>query len=735
MKKLLKSKINQRIFKSLRKIGVIFLVLFFIAGFYFMNGTNAFQTDNEESVDNSFVAGRLDIEVSSSDTGLMPIADASDLEAGEEVSRQATIFNKSTMDIKYKVGFEKVSGDDDLCNGLEIAINDGTSDIYSGGLSSLDYEFLTVLTSGSDEGYIFKVSLPPDASKDLEDLDCEFNFVFTAWQNIFPDDTQGWTDEEKLEDNEINSGEWLTEGDVVINEIMWMGSDGESSDEWIELRNMTGDDIDLSNWNVHGLSSGSGTGAHLEIPAGYSVKANSYFLILRKKWDETAISLSKNLDNDEGITHKSSISLLNGGEELILKNKPGETIDTAWKNSAWPAGENGTEKRSMERNNIPGDGTVAASWHSCVSGNCNDGIYWDTADGNNYGTPGAANLSPVVMNEFVANPIGDDDESMPEGEWIELYNLIDKDIELDGWYFKNGNGDKIIISKDNSDNDGDLGDEGEIEIKGKKRLVVYLEQKFLNNDQDEIYFYDDMDTPGDETDDILEDVYKYENASKFDEGKSFARFPEGNGIWIDPESTPNEENNLENNEKDYYREIVFRECFEGREFDRKSEYPLCKGIFLEYLGLLDDQYDDEMSKEVYVKMLKKLNKTEENEKNNEDKDEEEEKASTTVDKKDNSQPEVVLDNEGQSVDNQDESTEELIGEKQPSKEEGTQEDKEDGKQEGEGTEDEGEEDKDNEKNKDDEEAKEEDEENIEDGKKEEEPEPEDEGEDEEIPKT
>ena len=34
--------------------------------------------------------------------------------------------------------------------------------------------------------------------------------------------------------------------DVVINEVMWMGSSSHTADEWIELRNMTSHDIDFS---------------------------------------------------------------------------------------------------------------------------------------------------------------------------------------------------------------------------------------------------------------------------------------------------------------------------------------------------------------------------------------------------------------------------------------------------------------------------------------------------------
>jgi hypothetical protein len=35
---------------------------------------------------------------------------------------------------------------------------------------------------------------------------------------------------------------------VVINELLWMGSSTSSADEWIELRNLTDQAVDLSNW-------------------------------------------------------------------------------------------------------------------------------------------------------------------------------------------------------------------------------------------------------------------------------------------------------------------------------------------------------------------------------------------------------------------------------------------------------------------------------------------------------
>src|SRR4030042_2281280 len=107
---------------------------------------------------------------------------------------------------------------------------------------------------------------------------------------------------------------------------MWMGNDGNDNDEWIELRNMTGNDIDISNWDVvHG---GSGVGGHIEIPSGYSITANGYFLITAKKWNETAIKLDDDLDKDEGYANVAGMSLLNTGEDLILRDKNKNIIDT-----------------------------------------------------------------------------------------------------------------------------------------------------------------------------------------------------------------------------------------------------------------------------------------------------------------------------------------------------------------------------------------------------------------------
>ena len=58
--------------------------------------------------------------------------------------------------------------------------------------------------------------------------------------------------------------------EVVINELMWMGSTVSSSDEWIELRNNTNQAIDLTGWLITNAASGSDD---LTIPLGSIIPA------------------------------------------------------------------------------------------------------------------------------------------------------------------------------------------------------------------------------------------------------------------------------------------------------------------------------------------------------------------------------------------------------------------------------------------------------------------------------
>ena len=180
-----------------------------------------------------------------------------------------------------------------------------------------------------------------------------------------------------------SSSPQVSAGDVVINEIMWMGTQGDAADEWIELRNMTGNTIDLSNWVVDNL--GSGVTNDIVIPAGKSISPNGFFMIA----NDTVETGNHNVSPD----HVTNISLLNPSEQLRLRISTGGTIIDAADNDGdgWfagvdPGGQN--PERSMERNDTPGDGTVAPNWHTATSA-----VNMDPGE-REIATPKSANSTP-----------------------------------------------------------------------------------------------------------------------------------------------------------------------------------------------------------------------------------------------------------------------------------------------------------------------------------------------------
>lgn len=177
-------------------------------------------------------------------------------------------------------------------------------------------------------------------------------------------------------------------GDVVINELQWMGSSANSADEWIELRNATGQPVDLSGWTLF-KKSGGDTVPMLTLPAGATIAASGYFLIANFPETDVRSMLAVTPDLVD-----ASVSLVNSALQVTLADASGATIDVADDGSGTPlAGKyvSGQTWQSMERNRIPGDGALKESWHT-ASASANLKL------GPDLGTPRAANsnLPPAL---------------------------------------------------------------------------------------------------------------------------------------------------------------------------------------------------------------------------------------------------------------------------------------------------------------------------------------------------
>lgn len=174
-------------------------------------------------------------------------------------------------------------------------------------------------------------------------------------------------------------------GDVVINEVAWMGTGSAPAlcaDEWIELYNTTENLILLAGWGIFEIDvSGEET---LVEPLSGTIGAYSYYLVERTD-DETV----KDIFADQPPTGWGGNGLDNGGEHLILKDARGNIIDEINASSKWFAGQAAPNYLTMERVNPTISGNESGNWRSNNPAIAQNGMDADSNPLN--GTPKAQN--------------------------------------------------------------------------------------------------------------------------------------------------------------------------------------------------------------------------------------------------------------------------------------------------------------------------------------------------------
>lgn len=375
--------------KYFQKILTIFIITIFglitVKPVFAISPVSGYFSDKETSTENILSATTLDFSVrDTSDVVLTsPLFNITGMVSGNSETKTIRVKKEGVLDFKYNIGYFKTGGDDVLCDVLQVEAKLDGITVYNGNLSALNISPIPTITGGQDDWEMI-VSLA-DSSPGLKNKTCAFNLTYTGWQTD-SDGTWGFSDEETLS-NSVSTGAWVSSGDVVINELMWMGSVTSGDDEWTELRNTTNNPIDLSGWQITSLVGADNTETlMLTIPSGKTIPANSYFLI--SNFDKASSAL--NVDPD---FVSSSVVLRNDNLQIKLYKtdwtNSANLIDTADDGIGAPlAGSNGSpDKKSMERNTDPTTG-----WHTCNVAACHSVTYWDV-DGQNWGTPKAANLS------------------------------------------------------------------------------------------------------------------------------------------------------------------------------------------------------------------------------------------------------------------------------------------------------------------------------------------------------
>jgi|GEM_PF-1091465 len=197
-------------------------------------------------------------------------------------------------------------------------------------------------------------------------------------------------------------------GDLVINELVSDPGDGE--EEWVEIFNVAGVDVDLAGWTIE-----EGSGA------------------------KTALSGRLSAVSRFAAFGKFKGNLNNSGDIVILRDPKGRIIDQVvygdWpdgdlKNNAPAAGNPKAIARPIDgRNSLNNkdDFRITAKPTRAAS----NIIINDVArEKDSQGNPEKYELSAdIFITEIFPNPIGND----AAGEFIEIYNGGDHDVSLAGW--------------------------------------------------------------------------------------------------------------------------------------------------------------------------------------------------------------------------------------------------------------------------------------------------------------
>lgn len=229
------------------------------------------------------------------------------------------------------------------------------------------------------------------------------------------------------------------ESPVVISEIAWAGSSASNADEWFELYNTTGADIDLSDWRMLGAGT---SGSELVFPEGSVISASGTFIVSNYDigHEKTVLGVTP-----QWVT--TSVALSNSALELSLQDAGGNVIDTAGDGSAPLAGMSGDEKHTMERLFPVQDGSLSEAWTSSETEAGTPGailMIVAEPDEETEGVPessegGGVAVDPlktsIRISELYPAPMNG------EEEWVELENISSVGEFLKGWTVEDAGGD------------------------------------------------------------------------------------------------------------------------------------------------------------------------------------------------------------------------------------------------------------------------------------------------------
>ena len=263
------------------------------------------------------------------------------------------------------------------------------------------------------------------------------------------DDSAGDDDDATGDDDDSTTSGPVppSSGDLAIVEVMAKPEGPDTQNEWFELVNVSGGEIELD-------------GVQITFADAVVTHTISGSWILADG-DRAVLGNSTNTANNGGAPVDYAYGTTQMEEDLdtlTLTSASGVIVDeVSWNDDggvgSWPVidGWSMVFDHSSIGPNAASDNDVASNW-------CQEAIYTQYAPSNadlNFGTPGAPStvdclLPPsgnsdgdVLINEYMQNPMTPVLDN--DGEWIELYNNTGAAIDLFGWTIQDSGWDEIRI--------------------------------------------------------------------------------------------------------------------------------------------------------------------------------------------------------------------------------------------------------------------------------------------------
>ncbi|MFH1354233.1 MAG: lamin tail domain-containing protein [bacterium] len=282
---------------------------------------------------------------------------------------------------------------------------------------------------------------------------------------------------------EVQEEEEEYSDEIVINEFLPNPVGADAEGEFIELKNMGEAEVDLKDWQLDDMEGGSGAYVIAEsVPMG----ADEIVVFWRS---ETGLAL--NNERDE-------VRLFSPDGEEKAKEQYSESVKEGW---ARARDEEGVWQWTVA--STPGEvNIIILPMEEEALQQAQDEEYSDA----------------IVVNEFLPNPVGSDTEK----EFVELKNMGEEEIKLEGWGLDDGEGGsgKYNIPA------------GESLAAGGIKVFWRPDTKIaLNNGGDEVRLF----SPSGE----IKASYVYEES--VDEGLSYNRIENGDYV-LSTTITPGEEN-------------------------------------------------------------------------------------------------------------------------------------------------------------------------------------------------